>query len=240
MRILLIEDDSEIVETVALALLIRWPEAKLFSTHLGREGIDMVEREKPDMVILDLGLPDISGFEVLKQIRLFSQVPIVILTVRMDEADIVKGLEMGADDYITKPFRQMEFLARVKAALRKRPTLAERCPLVYGPYTFDPYSHQFSYGNRKIALTATEARIIHCLMENGGHVVSQSTLAENVWGGEYPGTAESLRVHIRRLRQKIENDPDHPQLILTKPGVGYLLVKPSQPDQDNGFPHNVI
>src|SRR4030042_1995566 len=120
MKVLVIEDDREIVDAISLAFQIRWPEAKLISTRLGQKGVELVESESPDIVILDLGLPDINGFEVLQAIRLFSQVPTIILTVRSDEADIVKGLEWGADDYITKPFRQLEFLARVKALIRRQ------------------------------------------------------------------------------------------------------------------------
>ena len=120
MKVLIVEDDKEIVDAITLAFQIRWPEAKVVSTRLGRKGVELVESENPDIVILDLGLPDISGFEVLNQTRLFSHVPIIILTVRADEADVVKGLEWGADDYILKPFRQLELLARVKALIRRQ------------------------------------------------------------------------------------------------------------------------
>lgn len=128
MKILIIEDDQEIVDAVSLAFQIRWPEDNLVSTHLGEKGLEMVESENPDVVILDLGLPDISGFEVLKQTRLFSDVPILILMVRADEADIVKGLEWGADDYVVKPIRQLELLSRIKALTRRKVPLAEENP----------------------------------------------------------------------------------------------------------------
>ncbi|MBN1643866.1 MAG: response regulator, partial [Dehalococcoidales bacterium] len=108
MKVLVIEDDKEIVDAISLAFQIRWPEAKVISTRLGQKGVEFVETEQPDIVILDLGLPDITGFEVLRQIRRFSTVPTIILTVRTEESDVVKGLEWGADDYITKPFRQLE------------------------------------------------------------------------------------------------------------------------------------
>ena len=125
MRILIIEDDQSIVEAISLALQIIWPDAKLLSTHLGEKGIELLQSENPDVIILDLGLPDISGFEVLKRVRLFSEVPILILTVRSDEADIVKGLEWGADDYVIKPFRQMELLSRIKLVTRRRGAFLE-------------------------------------------------------------------------------------------------------------------
>ena len=227
MKVLIVEDNRDIVETISLALQIRWPEAKLVSTHLGEKGIELVESESPDIVILDLGLPDISGFEVLKQIRLFSVVPIIILTVRAEEADIVKGLEWGADDYVVKPFSQLELLARVKAQIRGQ-TRSREEPLVCGPLSFDPSTRQLLYDGKEIALTRTEAHILRHLMNNAGRVVTHSSLAEEVWGEDYPGAADSLKVHIRRLREKLEADPSQPQLILTKAGIGYFLKKPGQ------------
>ena len=225
MKVLLIEDDREIIEAISLAFQIRWPEAELVSTRLGEKGVELVESEAPDIVILDLGLPDINGFEVLRQIRLFSHVPTIILTVRSDEADIVKGLEWGADDYITKPFRQLEFLARVKALIRRR-SPSEEETLVCGPLRLDATTGQLYCDGREIALTITESHILGHLMKNAGHVVTHMSLAEAVWGDDYPGVADSLKVHIRRLREKIEVEPSDPQLILTKTGVGYFLAKP--------------
>jgi two-component system response regulator VicR len=225
MKVLLIEDDREIVDAISLAFKIRWPEATLISTRLGQKGVELVESESPDIVILDLGLPDINGFEVLQQIRLFSQVPTIILTVRSDEADIVKGLEWGADDYITKPFRQLEFLARVKALIRRQGS-TEMETLSYGPLRLDTTIGQLNYDGKDISLTVTESHIMAHLMRNGGRAVTHSSLAEAVWGDDYPGAADSLKVHIRRLREKIEEDPSHPRLILTRTGVGYFLARP--------------
>ena len=224
MKVLIIEDDKEIVDAISLAFQIRWPEAKVVSTRLGRKGIELVETEAPDIVILDLGLPDISGFEVLSQIRLFSHVPIIILTVRSDESDVVKGLEWGADDYILKPFRQLELLARVKAMIRRQAPSDEET-LVSGQLRLDVTSGQLRNDSKEIALTITESRILAHLMRNAGHVVTHSSLAEAVWGNDYPGAADSLKVHIRRLREKIESNPSQPKLILTKAGVGYFLTK---------------
>ncbi len=226
MKTLIIEDDPEIVESISLALKIRWPETEILSSHLGKRGIDLVENKNPDIIILDLGLPDMSGFEVLKQIRASSSAPIIILTVKADESDIVKGLEWGADDYIIKPCGQLELLARIKARIRDRSHIFEESPLSYGPLRFDPSARQLLNQKREIKLTAIEAHIIDLLMRNAGRVVTYSSLAEKVWGEDYNGSVDSLRVHIRRLREKIEADPSHPQLILTKPGIGYFLSKP--------------
>jgi two-component system KDP operon response regulator KdpE len=218
MKVLVIEDDKEIVDAIALAFQIRWPEAKVVSTRLGQKGVELVESESPDIVILDLGLPDINGFEVLRQIRRFS-------SVRSDESDVVKGLEWGADDYITKPFRQLELLARVKSLIRRH-SPAEGEMLSFGTLHLDPITGQLKIGEKEIALTVTENHILTHLMKNASHIVTHSNLAEAVWGDDYPGATDSLKVHIRRLREKVEKDPSKPRFILTKTGVGYFLTKP--------------
>lgn len=227
MKILVIEDDQQIVEAITLAFQIRWPEAKLISTQQGEKGIELVENEKPDIVILDLGLPDINGYDVLKQIRMFSDIPILILTARTEESDIVKGLEWGADDYMIKPFRQLELLSRIKALTRRRATTDSEVPISVGQLNFNPPTGQLTYNNKEISLTPTEGRILHHLMRNAGQVVTHSSLADAVWGEDYPGAVDSLKVYIRRLREKLEAEPQQPQLILTKAGVGYTMVKPS-------------
>ena len=231
MKVLIIEDDREIVGIISLAFEIRWPEVEVVSTHLGEKGVELVESENPDVVILDLGLPDISGFDVLKEIRTFSTVPVLILTVRGEETDVVKGLEWGADDYMVKPFRQLEFLSRIKALTRRTSTTTSETPLASGKLSFDPTTRQLLYGQREIDLTRTESTILHQLMRNAGRVVTHAALAEAVWGEDYPDAPAALKVHILRLRQKIEDDPSQPKLILTKSGVGYLLARPDQPHQ---------
>jgi two-component system, OmpR family, response regulator VicR len=226
MKILIIEDDQQIVEAITLAFQIRWPEAKLVSSQQGEKGIELVENEKPDIVILDLGLPDINGYDVLKQIRLFSDIPILILTARTEESDIVKGLEWGADDYMIKPFRQLELLSRIKALTRRKANTDSDSPLSIGPLNFNPLTGQLVFYKKEISLTPTEGRILHHLMRNAGQVVTHSSLADAVWGEDYPGAVDSLKVYIRRLREKLEIEPQQPQLIITKAGIGYLMVKP--------------
>lgn len=225
MKVLIIEDAPEIVEVVGLALNIRWPDAQLVSANLGEKGVSMVETESPDVVILDLGLPDISGFEALKQIRTFSQVPVLILTVRGEEADVVKGLEWGADDYMTKPFRQMELMSRIQALSRRSGSVIKDQPLTYGALRFVPNTKQLLKNGADIKITQTEASIIQHLMEKKGEVATYSELADAVWGSDYDDSVDSLRVYVRRLRQKIEDDPDNPVLLMTRSGVGYYLVK---------------
>ena len=224
-KVLLIEDDEKIVSSISVAFRMRWPEAELLSTGLGEEGTDLVETEDPDLVILDLGLPDIDGFDVLRQIRLFSSVPIVILTVKSEEEDMVKGLDWGADDYIVKPFRQLELLARLKSQLRKHAPFDEEAPITVGSLRLNPSTFQLTYGSKEISLTLVEGRIMQHLMINAGHVVTHARLVEAVWEEDYPGAVESLRVYIRHLREKLEPDPSNPKLILTKVGIGYMLSK---------------
>jgi two-component system, OmpR family, response regulator VicR len=226
MKILVIEDDQQIVEAITLAFQIRWPEAKLISTQQGEKGIELVENEKPDIVILDLGLPDINGYDVLKQIRMFSDIPVLILTARTEESDIVKGLEWGADDYMIKPFRQLELLSRIKALTRRRNSADNEAPISVGQLNFNPSTGQLNINNKEISLTPTEGRILNHLMRNAGQVVTHSSLADAVWGEDYPGAVDSLKVYIRRLREKLEVEPQQPQLILTKAGIGYIMVKP--------------
>jgi DNA-binding response OmpR family regulator len=221
-KLLIIEDDAEIVEAVSLAFQIRWPEAKIISTRYGKKGIGLIENEQPDIVILDLGLPDTNGFDVLREIRRFSDIPVIIVTVRAEESDIVKGLELGADDYIIKPFRQLELISRIKAQTRKTGQGKEEI-IVGGILQLDSITGQLSNGDRKIDLTVTESKILAHLMRNAGHVVTHDSLAEAVWGDDYPSAVESLRVHMRRLREKIENDPSNPKFINTKPGIGYIF-----------------
>ncbi len=225
MKLLIVEDDEEIVEAISLAFQIRWPEANIVATPYGKKGIELVESEQPDIVILDLGLPDISGFDVLRKIRQFSEVPIIIVTVRADESDIIKGLEWGADDYIIKPFKQLELIARIKAQTWRAGHGGGE-EVVSGPLKLNCLTGQLYAGKREISLTATESRLLGHLMRNAGHVVTHSSIAEAVWGDDYPGAADSLKVHIRRLREKIEADPSHPELIITKPGIGYLFSRP--------------
>jgi two-component system KDP operon response regulator KdpE len=224
MKVLIIEDNWDIVEAISLAFQIRWPGAKVVSTNLGDKGIEMVQSEAPNIVILDLGLPDTSGFEVLKQIRLFSTVPIIILTAKGEETDIVKGLEWGANDYLTKPHSQLELLARVKAQLRGQTSSGVETPLVCGALSLEPSTRQLLYNGKEIALTRTESEVLYRLMKNAGNVVTHSQLTEQVWGDDYENAGDSLKVYIRRLREKLETDPGVPQLIITKSGIGYLLA----------------
>jgi two-component system KDP operon response regulator KdpE len=192
----------------------------------GSEGIEEVENESPDIVLLDLGLPDIDGFDVLHRIRLFSTVPIIIITAREQEMDRVRGLEVGADDYIAKPFSYLELLARVNAVLRRSTgaELAPSKPFVSGKLSIDFSSQEVYLGGKAVKLTSTEYRLLCYLANNARRTVSQRTLLQKVWGPEYVDTPEHLKVHIHNLRHKLGDNP--PRLIITEPGRGYKFVPP--------------
>jgi len=225
-KVLIIEDNQEVIESVSLALQIRWPKVVILSEERGEKGIEVAEKEQPNIVILDLGLPDISGFDVLKDIRNFSDVPIIILTVRGEETDIVKGLELGADEYILKPFRQMELLSRIHALTRRKCPDEVKSKIISGPFCFYPLENIVRYKEQEIHLTHSESVILQKLMENEGNIASHAKLAQELWGDCYPDAISGIKVYVRRLRQKIEQDPDHPKLILTKHSLGYLFAKP--------------
>ena len=223
-KVLIIEDDQSVVDSVAIAFRKHWPTAELLSARMGGEGVELIEDGHFDAVILDLGLPDMDGLDALRQIRLFSQVPVLVLSVREEESDIARALGWGADDYITKPFKNKELVARLQARVRQRTSAEEEAPIVCGALRLDPITFQLHHGTREVSLTTVEGRILQCLMRNAGHPVPHARLAEEVWGEEYPGSVVALRSHIRRLRGKLELVSNRPKLILTKAGVGYLLA----------------
>ncbi len=227
MRVLIIEDSAEVVEAVSLCLQLRWPEVILSIAADGTRGIEILKPESFDIVILDINLPDIDGFEVLKRIRSFSNVPIIILTVRGKEEDQARGLEMGADDYIVKPFRPRDFIARVNAVLRRThaPEVSVEQPcIVRGKLTLNFTNNEVHLGDQIIKLTPTESKLLYVLMGSAEDTLSSKNISQEVWGKEYVNT-DPLRTYIRRLRDKLSDNP--PQIILTEYGEGYKFVSPS-------------
>ena len=226
MKALMIEDDPQIVDSVGWAFKMRWPDMELISTDSGNQGVQLAREQRPDIIILDLGLPDISGFDALKLIRKFSNSPVIVLTARKDEFDIVKGLEAGADDYLVKPFRQMELLSRIKALLRRTTGPGPDTALSAGSLRLSPATGILHVDGREIALTRTEEIIMSKLMQHHDDVVTYESLAEALWNDYYPDCVAALRVYIRQLRQKIEPDVNNPKFILNKHGSGYILFTP--------------
>jgi len=224
MKILMIEDDANIINFMETALQIGWPEAKLISVTDGARGIEMSETASPDIILLDLGLPDMNGFDVLKKVRSFSKVPIIITTVSGEENFVIRGLALGANDYITKPLRPLEMIARMKA-LTNRDNLFDDLSVECGDMHFGISLRELYQGARLVKLTTIEGQIICTLMKNADRLVPYASLARAVWGEYYPGAEDSLKCHICHLRQKIEDDANHPTNILNTPRVGYMLVK---------------
>jgi len=226
MKVLLIEDDPEMVEFISIAFNVGWVGTELLTTHQGREGVELVETQSPDLVILDVGLPDISGFNALKQIRSFSDVLVILETVKNTESDIVKGLDLGADEYIIKPYGQLELIAKMKCVLRRRCVIESSDMITFGPLRLDSSASQLCIDNRTIPVTRTEMLILRCLMNSNGKVVSHAELAEVIWGDSYFKATDNIRVYIRRLRKKIAIEPRYANLIVTKLGAGYFLRVP--------------
>ena len=224
MKVLIIEDDRTIVDYLELAFNMNMPEAELITARFGKEGIAAAQKENPEIVILDLGLPDIDGFEVLKNIRQSSQVLIVVLTARGEEHDIVKGLEWGADDYVVKPFRQLELLARVRTLLRRQSAASEPPVISFGGFTLDTARNVLKCSDTgELEMTRTEGLILSQLMRHKGKVVGHDKLSEVIWGENYPGSINALRVYIGRLRRKLESAEPTCPAIMSKPGLGYYL-----------------
>ena len=213
------------MQAISTCFEMRWPDSIILSVGEGKKGIELVETESPDVVLLDIGLTDISGFEVLRQIRFFSDVPVIIETVEDQEAERVRGLEIGADDYLVKPFSYMELLARVKAVLRRTKVSELRegeTRFVKGDLTIDFATREIRLKDEVIKLTATEYKLLYILVRNKGQVVTQRRLMQQVWGEDYIDNTDYLRAYIRRLRDKLHDEP--PQMILTERGFGYMFV----------------
>jgi DNA-binding response OmpR family regulator len=227
MRALLIEDSPEAINTVSMAFEFRWPEATIISAVDGAKGIEMAEAESPDIIILEIKLPDVDGFEVLRQIRLFSDVPVIILSVRDAELDRVRGLEGGADDYIVKPFSVLDFLARVKSALRRsgRYYSEENVPpFVSTDLTIDFQSKEILLRGKPVQLTPTEGHLLCHLVRNEGRFISYQNLEQKLYGRSGNVDPSTIRRYVYQLRAKLEDCP--PRLILSHKGTGYKFVRP--------------
>ena len=230
MKVLVIEDDPGIIEVVSLCFQLRWSGTSVVSAENGSKGIELVETESPDVVILDIGLPDMDGYGVLREIRRFSDVPVLMLTVRGEDTDVAKGLELGADDYITKPFSHIELIARVQAVLRRAQGLAvtdEEKPFSAGKLSVDFNRNEVLIDGEVIKLTSTERKLLYHLIRNEGRILSHESLLTKVWGDTYVDARDLLRVHIQHLRQKLEDNAESPNIIVTEHGIGYKFIRPT-------------
>jgi DNA-binding response OmpR family regulator len=226
-RILVVDDAPDVVEAIRIGLRLNWREIDVLETGTGAGALDSIEQGNPELVLLDVGLPDMDGFSVLSEIRAFSDVPVIMLTARDDAMDKVKGLELGADDYVTKPFNHLELLARIRAVLRRldMPLPSSRVPsFVSGDLEVDFATQEVRLRGERIPFTPTEYKLLYHLVRNAGHVLPHETLLAKVWGREYVDEVDYLRVYVRRIRDKLGDDPDEPLYIRTERGVGYRFV----------------
>jgi two-component system, OmpR family, KDP operon response regulator KdpE len=227
MRILVVDDAPDVVESVRLGFMLQWREVEVLGAGTGEEALDLVERELPDVVLLDVGLPGMDGFGALSEIRAFSDVPVLMLTARDDAMDKVKGLELGADDYVTKPFNHLELMARVRAVLRRHemPPPTSRAPSFRAlELEVDFAAQEARLRGQRLELTPTEYKLLYHLVRNAGHVLQHGTLLAKVWGREYVDEVDYLRVYVRRLRDKLGDDPEYPRYIRTERGLGYRFI----------------
>jgi DNA-binding response OmpR family regulator len=228
-KILLVEDEPALIETITYNL--RREGYDVLHESDGERGLRAAQTQAPDLVMLDLMLPTMDGLEVCRQLRRTSSVPILMLTARKSEVDKIVGLEMGADDYVTKPFSMRELMARVKAMLRRKiqtpsPDSQSTTPQTIGEFTLDEARHEIRKRGEPLTLTLLEYNLLSYLLRNHGTTLSRDMLLERVWGYDYSGDTRTVDVHVRNLREKIEDDPASPRHLLTVRGIGYRLDLP--------------
>jgi two-component system, OmpR family, response regulator RegX3 len=227
--VLLVEDEESFVDALLIGL-----KREGFRVEVARDGFEALDRfdiVKPDIVLLDVMLPRISGIDVCRQLRKRTQVPIIMVTAKGAEIDTVVGLEVGADDYVTKPYRIRELVARMRAVLRRNSLSGEsstelsRDSIVVGKIALDPDEHVVTIDGQLTNLPLKEFELLHILLANAGRVLPRETLIDRVWGSDYVGDTKTLDVHIKRLRSKIEDDPAMPTRIVTIRGLGYKFER---------------
>jgi len=221
-RVLVVDDEKQIRRMLKAAL-------ESYGYHIGEassghEGLSQTSIFHPDLIILDLGLPDLDGIEVIQRLREWTQIPIIVLSVREHEDDKIKALDAGADDYVTKPFSMGELLARLRVALRHAAKSEDEPILIFGELSVDLAHRAVTVKGEEIKLTPTEYEVLKYLAQQAGRVVTHRQLLLAIWGSNYQEESQYLRVYIGQLRHKIEADPSQPSYIITEPGVGYRLV----------------
>ncbi len=227
--ILVVEDEPSFVEALNVGLV-----REGFTVHVAVDGVEALEKFEtvsPDLVLLDVMLPRLSGIEVCRQIRKKSRVPIIMVTAKSAEIDTVVGLEVGADDYVTKPYRIRELAARMRAVLRRSAESADATvglgegAIEVGAVLLDPEAHRVTADGEELTLPLKEFELLHLLLANAGRVLPRETLIDRIWGHDYVGDTKTLDVHVKRLRSKLEADPSHPALITTIRGLGYKYTR---------------
>lgn len=228
LKLLIAEDANDVAEVVAFGARMTWPDCEVTIAGSGQAALQHVADNPPDLVVLDVSMPPPDGFEVCRRIRETSQVPILMLTVRDATLDKIRALDLGADDYLTKPFDHLELLARLRALVRRSSGMsgAPTPPFVAGAFSLDFATREVRVGGDVVTLTSTEYRLLEELVRHADMVLSHQQLLERVWGPEYVREAHYLKVFVRRLRQKLGDDADRPTYIQTEWGIGYRFVAP--------------
>jgi DNA-binding response OmpR family regulator len=227
MRFLLVDDDAEIRSSLRVAFELGWRDVRVVEAASGEEALDLVEIHRPDLVLLDVGLPDMDGYAVLRELRRFTAVPVIMLTARDQAIDKVRGLEAGADDYVGKPFDHLELMARVRAVLRRldRKAPGDRVAAYRrGDVEIDLGGHALRVSGQPVPLTATEWRLLEVLVGDAGWIVPHERIAARIWGRDESADHAALRVFVRRLRAKLNDDAQTPRYIETVRGLGYRLL----------------
>ncbi|CAG0946545.1 Alkaline phosphatase synthesis transcriptional regulatory protein PhoP [Anaerolineae bacterium] len=221
-RILVVDDEPQMVGIIAFAL--ETEEFEIVTAYDGQQALDKVALNLPDLIVLDLMLPKIDGFEVCRRVRESTMIPVILLTAKKEDEDVIQGLELGADDYMTKPFKPRELVLRVKAILRRSGVGKTQTIIQVGDLQLDNLRYQATLAGSPLDLTVHEFRLLACLAANAGRVLSWQALLKHVWDVEsWEGGKEMVKTAVYRLRQKIEPDPDAPRNILTVRGVGYTM-----------------
>lgn len=228
MKFLIIEDSQEIIDAVSLCLSLRWPQAELLSAGEGKRGLDLVGEAGPDLVILDIGLPDMNGLDVLRSLRSFSDVPVVMLTARDQDVEIARFLEEGADDYVVKPFSHVEFMGRIQAIFRRAHgrMRSSSQPLQARDLLMDFGAAEVYKAGEPISLTRTELAFLEHLVRNATRVVTYESLASDILQAGEPADADNrlIKVHVQHLRSKLGDSPENPEYIANVYGIGYKFL----------------
>ncbi|OGO01472.1 MAG: hypothetical protein A2Y72_04925 [Chloroflexi bacterium RBG_13_53_26] len=232
--LLVVDDDPALVRLVSLNLELDG--YQVVTAANGKTAIELIQKEQPALVLLDVMMPGMDGFQTCTRVREFSEIPIIMLTAKGGVEDVVRGLDIGADDYVIKPFSITELLARIKAVLQrsKFPQEAAQPPFISGQLSINFVHHQVTIDDKEVMLPPTEYRILCLLARNAGRVITHDHLLTEVWGKEYRGDTHILQVAVARLRKKLGDDSGNPKYIATRPGIGYTLRKP----KDQGCPQN--
>jgi len=228
LKVLVIEDNQQVVRDISFCLQVRYSEVLIVSVAEGSKGIEMVETESPDLVMVDSSLPDIDTLDLVGKVREFSDVPIIVLSERETDMDIARALEAGADEYITKPFSPIELLARIGALFRRTKGFGfkpERVLSLGNNLTINFSTREVFVSGKRVGLTPIEYRLLSELVRNEGRVLSHNTLLEKAWGLGYTDDPDFVKKYVYRLRQKLEHDAQEPQMILTERGIGYRFAR---------------